>query len=101
MKEDVPRRMTEDELRRALADMRAMAQAEKDFPLTTVRSVDVSAEDVDAIREAHRLLAGVCALWADLGYAGLGEFGSPENAPAPASASAVRDRRALADAHGR
>jgi hypothetical protein len=55
MPEDVRRRMTEEELRRALADMRATAQADEDFTQTTVRSVDVSFEDVEALRAASFL----------------------------------------------
>jgi len=50
MTEDVRRKMTEKELRRALADMRSIAQAEVDFTQTTVRYVDVSSEDVEAVR---------------------------------------------------
>jgi hypothetical protein len=38
MTEDVRRKMTEEELRRALADMRSIAQAEEGFTQTTVRS---------------------------------------------------------------
>jgi hypothetical protein len=57
MTEDVRRKMTEAELRLALADMRAIAQAEKDFTQTNGRQVDVSAEDVEAIRIAYLWLA--------------------------------------------
>jgi hypothetical protein len=44
MMEDVRRRMTNDELRRALADMRSIAQAEEDFTQTTVRGTALHAE---------------------------------------------------------
>jgi hypothetical protein len=57
MTEDVRPRMSVEELRRTLADLRAMAQAEKEFPRTDVRQVDVSAEDIEAIRDAYRWAA--------------------------------------------
>ena len=80
MTEDIRRRMTNDELRRALADMRSIAQAEEDFTQTTVRFVDVSAEDVEALRTAYFWLA---ALWDTFRVFSddpdfFGEFGSPE-----------------------
>jgi hypothetical protein len=72
--------MTEAELRLALADMRAIAQAEKDFTQTNVRQVDVSAEDVEAIRIAYLWLARLYKPLRDHSEDpdAFGEFGSPE-----------------------
>jgi hypothetical protein len=76
MSEDVARRMTEDELRQALADIRAVAQADDEWPRTNVQRVDISAEDIEAIREAYHRLARLWQVYASWGE--LDEFGSPE-----------------------
>jgi hypothetical protein len=64
MTEDVRRKMTEEELRRALADMRSIAQAEKEFTRTNVRQVDVSSRrgGQDGLRLAREALAHVSGL---------------------------------------
>ncbi len=49
--------MDTDKLQRDLADMRALAEADGEFTQTNVRKVDLSAEDVEAIRIAYLWLA--------------------------------------------
>jgi hypothetical protein len=72
--------MDTDKLRRDLADMRALAQAEKDFTQTNVRQVDVSGEDVEAIRIAYLWLARLYKPLRDHSEDpdSFGEFGGPE-----------------------
>lgn len=59
MNEDVPRRMTEEELSRALADMPAVAQAEKELTQTNVRSVPLTRRGRRCDQTGYRLLAEV------------------------------------------